>query len=147
MKAHFATSVDGARISIGSIATCGFGTFFIKGALPDAVKGVQMAVLAESFSTFFSAGSVRLTCLAKSLDLLRSGMIGPECTDEIGRFYGDCTYSLGAAVEEGFGHGRLIGILNSPIETIVSALKGHLNEGVWGEAHGGHEILAVAFEF
>lgn len=141
--------LDGAGVAVGAHAGAAgrFGAFLVDRALPHAIEGVQVPVLHLGFGAFFRVRGVFRARLAQGVDFLLRGVLGPEGAHEVGGFGGDDADGFGAAVQVYFGHGRLVRVLYAAVETVVRGLEGHLDKGVRGEAHGGHEVLAIPREF
>ena len=118
----------------------------VKGALPQTVQRIQVAVLALGLGALLGDGRVLLGRFPESVNLLLRRVVTPEGLDKVHTLVGHWANSFSPSVQEELGHGRLVGALHTTIKTIVGSLKRHLEESIGREAHRSDEVLAKPFK-
>ena len=105
-----------------------------------------MTIVALRLGAHLGQGRVLLGGSAESVHFLLRRVLAPEGFDEISAFVCHRADCLGPTMQEEFGHGWLVCVLNAAVEAIVSGLECHLHEGIGRKTHRRDEIFAVAVE-
>ncbi|KAI3480749.1 hypothetical protein L1887_57015 [Cichorium endivia] len=111
------------------------------------MQRVKVSVVTLTGSTRFGELCMALTRLLERIQLGVSLGIRHVRLDKLGRVWLHRSDGLGASVQEGLGHGRLVRCLAPSVQRVICRLEGHLHVGVRRESVPCDKVLAVAVEF
>ena len=115
----------------------------LEASFPDAKEGVQVSMMALALTAEFGRLDVSVTCLSQGIDFDSRRYIAPERLHEIHALLRHRENSFCASVLEGLCHSGLVRRFDAAVESIVSGLESHLNEGIGTDSHGRDKVFAV----